>query len=350
MTGGMNRRTALKGLTSAGLAATGVVADALSRASAAPSQQIIPVRVLESQTTMPLTIRTLASARGYFREFGVDPQLLSVSPGPGTNFVSAFLQQQADVCIVSAFTQLIVEVEKGADLKIIAGANLKGQQALFSKNPAIQSVKDLEGRTVGVGAVGAQLYQATAALLREKGVDLAKVHFVDSGGSADVFRAVTSGAVDAGRGEADVIGIQDRLGIHMLKDSDYAVEIPEYTWQASFTSVAGLNAKHDALVRTLAAYCKTYRYIQNPASQDDFAKAYVAALGSAARDDAMVRANSMWKYLQTRKPYAEDLVLSEKRVNYMQKLNIELGVQKRSIPYDRLIDTSVAREAIKLLS
>jgi hypothetical protein len=57
----------------------------------------------------------------------------------------------------------------------------------------------------------------------------------------------------------------------------------------------------------------------------------------------------MWKYLQTRKPLAEDLVISEERVEYMQKLNIELGVQKRMLPYDQLVDVSVAREALARL-
>jgi ABC-type nitrate/sulfonate/bicarbonate transport system substrate-binding protein len=343
----ISRRRALKGLATAGLAATGAMASLRATASASHKQQRLPVRVLDSQSITSLTLEAMMNIKGYFGELGVDPQLLSVAPGK--NFVDAFFQQDASICVVSAFTQLIISIEKGADLKILAGANLKGQQALFSKNPAIQSVKDLEGRTVGVGPVGAQLYQVTAALLKKKGVDVSKVQFVNVGNSEDVFRAMVAGTVDAGRGESDVFGLLDHLGIHMLRDGDYAAELPEYTWQASFTSTANIGKMREALVRTLAAYCKAYRYMQSPASRDDFRKAYRDASDPANTDEAVARADSMWKYLQTRKPLAEDLVISEERVEYMQKLNIELGVQKRMLPYDQLVDVSVAREALARL-
>jgi ABC-type nitrate/sulfonate/bicarbonate transport system substrate-binding protein len=348
MSGDISRRAALKRLASMGLAANGAMRGVLASAATSPPQQALSVGVLESQSPMPLTLRTLINAKGYFRDFGIDPQMLSVTPGK--SFEGAFPQRQADICIFSACTQLFAAIEKGADLKVLAGANLKGQQALFSKNPAIQSVRDLEGRTIGVGPVGAQLYQATAALLKKKGVDLGKVKFADIGSSEDVFRAVLAGTVDAGRGECDVFGMLDRLGIHMLKDGDYAVELPEYTWQVSFTSPAIIGAKREALVRTLAAYGKAYRYLQNPGSRDDFLNAYPVGIHATDRDEAMTRAVSMWNYLQTRKPYAEDLVLSKERVDYMQKLNIELGVQKRMLPYEQLVDTSVAREAAARLS
>jgi ABC-type nitrate/sulfonate/bicarbonate transport system substrate-binding protein len=347
MSDGINRRTALKGLAGMGLAANGTMASLLAEAAASPPQQTLPVRVIESRSTTSVAISSLINTKAYFPEFGVAPEMLSVAPG--TNFVGAFLEQEADICIFSALTQLLAAIEKGADVKIVAAANIKGQQALFSKNPAIQSLKDLEGRTVGVGAIGAQLYQVTAALLKKEGVDIARVKFVNVGSSEDVFRAVVAGTVDAGRGEYDAFGILDRLGIHMIKHGDYAVDLPKYTWQASFAGKAAIGSKRESLVRTLAAYCKAYRYMQSPASRGDFTEAYIGALHISDAHEATKRAVSMWDHLQTRKPYSEDLVLSEERVEYMQKLNIELGVQKRMLPYGQLVDASLAHEAVARL-
>jgi len=343
----LSRRTALGGLTTLGLAASGAMESLLTAACTSQQEQGLPVRVISTQGTVSLTLEALMNTKGYFRDLGLSAHILSIASG--TNVIGALLQQDADICIFAGFSQLIAAIEKGADLKILAGASVMGQQALFSKNPAIQHVKDLEGHTIGVGAVGAQLYQVAAALLKKKGVDLAKVQFVNIGSSANVFRAVVTGIVDAGDGEADVLGILDRVGVHMLQDGDYAVELPEYTWQASFASSATIRAKRETLVRTLTGYCKAYRYAQSPVSQDDFVKAQLEALKPADREDAASRAVSQWKYLQTRKPYAENLELSEQRVNYMQQLNIELGVQKKMLPYDQLIDASLAREAVARL-
>ena len=57
----------------------------------------------------------------------------------------------------------------------------------------------------------------------------------------------------------------------------------------------------------------------------------------------------LWRYLQKYKPYAVNLTLTEERLNYMQGLNVELGVQKRALPFSQVADMSVAQEALKML-
>jgi ABC-type nitrate/sulfonate/bicarbonate transport system substrate-binding protein len=312
------------------------------------AQKGLPVQVLSSEGNQALAIEKLMSNKGYFKEVGLVPTILQLSSG--TNMVGSLLNGQADICIFAGFSALITAVEKGADLKILGAASVKGQQALFSKNPAVQHVKDLEGRSVGVGHIGAQLHHVTSALLMKKGVDISKVRFVNIGSSGDVFRAVATGVVDAGNGEADVLNVLDRYGVHMIQDGDYAVELPEYTWQASCASSKAILEKRETLVRTLAAHCKAYRYVQSPGSKDDFLQAELDALGQKNRDDVLAGAASQWDYLQKRKPYAEDLALSRERVQYMQELNIQISGQKSVVPYERLIDASLAQEAVARLA
>ena len=347
----ISRRSALKGGAGASLisaAGVGFAAAGCSPRKTGAAAAALPVRVLSSQGTQVLTIQSLMSQKGYFAEFGLNPQVLATNSG--TNIIGPLLNGKADICIFAGFSQLITAIEKGAALKILGGASIKGQQALFSKNPAVQNVKDLEGRTVGVGAVGAQLHQVVTALLKKKGVDVKKVTFASIGSSGDVFRAVVAGTVDAGNGQADVLSSLDRLGVHMVHDGDYATELPEYTWQASFSSVETIKTQRETLVRTLAAYCKAFRFVQNPGSRDDFVKAQLAALKPQNLEEAAKGATSQWEYLQKRRIYAEDLVLSPERVNYMQELNIALGNQKKLIPYEQLIDTSLAKEAVARLA
>jgi NitT/TauT family transport system substrate-binding protein len=343
----IDRRTALKALFATG--GLGLLTAGCGRKEGRAQGNQLPVRLLSSQGNQVLTIQALVSNMGYYEEFGLLPTTLPVSSG--TNIIGPLLNGQAEICIFAGFSQLLTAIEKGADLKILGGASVKGQQAVFSKNPDVKTLKDLEGRTIGVGAIGAQLHQAVVALLRKKGVDVNKVKFVTVGSSGDVFRAVVAGIVDAGNGQADVLSSLDRFGVHMVQDGDYATELPEYTWQASFASSKTIQEKRETLVRTLAAYCKAFRYAQNPGSKDDFVRAQLDALGIKDKnDEAVAGAVSQWEYLQKRKIYAEDLVLSEERVQYMQELNVQLGSQTKIIPYNRLVDLSLAKEAVARLS
>lgn len=340
MTFEMTRRTALGFGASAGLIT-------LLPGCAKTSAEGLPVRVVSSQGPQVLTIQKLIEQKGYYKQLGLAPDTLAVASG--TNLIGPLMNGRADICVFAGFSQLLSAIEKGADLKILGGASIKGQQALFAKDPAIQHVKDLEGRSIGVGAVGAQLYEVVTALLKKKGVDLSKVNFVVVGNSGDVFRSVVSGRVDAGNGQADVLSSLSKLGVHMIQDGEYATELPEYTWQASFASTSAIKQRREALIRTLEAYCRAFRYVQNPGSKDDFVKAQIAALEPRNKKAGTQAAISQWSYLQQRKIYAEDLVISPERVQYMQELNVSLGVQKTVMPYDRIIDTSLAKEAVARL-
>jgi ABC-type nitrate/sulfonate/bicarbonate transport system substrate-binding protein len=349
----VNRRMTLKGAAAAGLVATGgaglLSTACSSRSNGQAADQAagrdLPVRLLSSQGIQVLTIQALLNNKGYYKQFGLIPTTLAVSSG--TNIIGPLLNGDAEICIFAGFSQLLTAIEKGANLKILGGASIKGQQALFSKQPAIKTLKDLEGR---VGAIGAQLHQVVVALLRKKGVDVSKVRFVTVGSSGDVFRSVAAGIVDAGNGQADVLSSLDRFGVHMIEGGDYATALPEFTWQASFANTKTIRDRRETLVRTLAAYCKAFRYVQNPGSKDDYVRAQLDALGLKGGDEAIAGAVSQWEYLQQRKIYAEDLVLSEERVQYMQELNIQIGGQKKVIPYNQLIDTSLAREAVARLA
>lgn len=308
----------------------------------------LPVRIVSSQGPQVVTINELMEQNDYFTQVGIAPDILAVASG--TNLIGPLLNGRADICIFAGFSQLLSAIEKGADIKILGGASIKGQQALFTKNPNIRTLKDLEGHSVGTGAIGAQLHQVVTALLRKKGIDRDKVQFVVVGNSGDVFRSVVAGRVDAGNGQADVLSSLDRLGVHMIEGGEYARELPEYTWQASFASGTAIKERREALVRTLEAYCRAFRYVQNPGSRDDYVSAQLAAIDPRDKVQGREGAISQWNYLQERKIYAEDLVLSPERVEYMQELNISLGMQKKVLPYDRLIDRSLADEAVSRLN
>ena len=65
---------------------------------------------------------------------------------------------------------------------------------------------------------------------------------------------------------------------------------------------------------------------------------------------AAAEATSEWRFNQKYKPYAADLLLSQERVDYMQRQNIQFGIQKNILPYSATADMSLAKDTLKLIS
>ena len=59
-------------------------------------------------------------------------------------------------------------------------------------------------------------------------------------------------------------------------------------------------------------------------------------------------AATQWNHYQKYKQWAEDLVVPEDRVRYLQDLNILLGTQKAPLDFDKIVDFGPARRALAL--
>ena len=324
-----------------GLAAGAAVASAAPTPAAAPRAGALErVNVVTTAGTTQLVLSALMSDLGYFAEFGLAPNIINVADG--NKVVAALISGSMDVCPTSGFTQVLAAIGRGAPLKIIAGGAIKNFYAIFSGNPAVRTLKDLEGRSVGVGALGSQLHQIMIALFRKYGVDAAKVTFANVGASTDVFRAVRARVVDAGAAE---VWLQGESGLHILEHGRLYESLPEFVNQAAFATERTLSQKRSLIVRTLAAYARVYRFIMSGDSQLAFVAASARALG---RNDPE-SARSQWRFYREIQPFAGELVLAEDRVRDMQELNVLTGSQSAVMPYVKVADMSLAREALKLL-
>ena len=325
--------------------AGGALAAGAAPGFCATSKTLDKLRVIGTIGNLPQVMQQMVKDLGFLEDFGLDVTFTNVTDG--NRITSSIISGDADACMLSGFSQIPIAVEKGATIKIIAGSTLLLNQCVFAKSPNIKTVKDLEGKTVGVGSLGSLLHQLMLALFKKKGVDPGSVRFANVGNNQEVFRAVVAGVVDAGPSTVDVYNRQAEFGVHSLSDGEFWTELPEYTQQGSFVSDRAIATKRDSLVRLLAAYGKLYRFLQSPASKTAFTKARAAVLGDKSDDADSV---FQWDWIQKYKPLDVDLVLSEERVRYLEQLNIDVGSQKELIPVDRLIDMTLARDAVKLLT
>ena len=303
----------------------------------------LPINIINTQGNATVTVQELMRRQGYLQEFGVEPKVTYVVDG--SKLMGSLLSGENDICAFSGFSQVLTAIEKGAKLKILAGAIVKPQHAVYSARPNIKSIKDLAGKTMGTGSIGALLHAMMIAILRKYDVDEKSVRFVNIGSAPDVFRAIAAGTVDAGAAEIDVYDQQAKFGVHALEGGDLWKEIPGFTYQAAYASDRAIAQKRETIVRTLAAYAKLYRYLATPASKD----AWISAQTSLLTKTDPAASAWQWSFFRDNDIYAKDLVLSPERIEYMQKLNVSLEVQKRVLSYEDVTDMSLARDALKLL-
>ena len=292
-------------------------------------------------------IEELMRQQGFLSKFGLSSDPLYVSDG--TKIMGSILAGEIDLCPMAGFAQVFPAVEKGAKLKIVNGGVLLGQQTVFSANPAVKTIADLKGKTIGVGSLGAQLHQVMVALLMKNGVDPASVTFANIGSSPDVFRAVTAKVIDAGPAQIDFLPQLDRTNVHVVEGGDMWTNLPEYPFQGGFTSDRMIADKRELLVRALAAYALVFRFVSGPGSLDAFKDARRKVLnGKDADFDAA--SEFQWRFFQTAKPLATDLVIPDERLNYVQDLHLRFDVQKRKLLLAEVADMSLARDAIARLT
>lgn len=336
MTEGLSRRAMLMRLSAAALAAGA----ACARRSGSPNQ----VHIATAAGGLNLTMSELLRQQKFLESFDLTPDVVAMADG--SKIVGGVYSGSIDVSPMSGFGQVFPAVERGADLKIINAATLIPALALFSAKPNVRSVKDLEGKVVGVGSIGALIHQLTVTLLRKHSVDVSAVRFVNIGSNTDTFKGVMAGTVDAGAGPASFVDDAEAYKVHALANGNMSVELKEFTYQAGWTSQRVIESKRDALVRVLAAYAKLFRFVDQPSAQDAFLRARTAVFPDAPEREHL----GEWNYLQTFKPFATDLMLSAERVRYMQQINLDFHIQNEMLPYDRVVDMSLARDAQKLLA
>ena len=306
--------------------------------------EVYDIRIVDAGGPHELVNLELMKRHGFLERFGVNPHKTYVTNGAAA--AKLVLSGECDAAMQVGFGPALSAIVRGEPLKVLAGSNLLTVHALYSQQADIRALKDLEGRTVGVGPLGALTHQLIYAALLKHGVDPAKVKFVPMGSSSTIFKAMLAGEVEAGFGETDVFDNQAHYGVHALEGGVLWKELPEFPNQASFASEAVLRDKRDALVRTLAAHVLLYRYLHSADSWPAYAAAWTAALPEGAD---LEEARGQWQFYQDYHPYAEDLQLPEAQVRYMQELNVAMGLQSGVLPYGAVTDMSLAAEALRMI-
>ena len=303
-----------------------------------------PLAIANASGGLITTMAQLMRQQRFLEATGMPFEVFDVADG--SKILGGIVGGSIDVSLMSGIAHVFPAIERGADLKVIGGAILQPALALYTAHDTITSLRDLEGRVVGSGSVGALIHLLTVALLRQAGVDPAKVQFANIGSSADVFRATVAGKIDAGVGPASFAADPSRFGLRLIEGGNMAESLSQFTYSAAWTSTQAIAERREDLVKALAAYATLYRFVQRPEAEPDFLRARTEVFPQAPQDEHLAE----FQFIQKYRPFASELVLEPERLDYLQRLNVEAGSQQEILPFERVADMSLAAEALTLVN
>ena len=207
-----SRRSLLKGASlSASLAASVIPA-----AAAGPAQaQTRQIRLAYCSQLLCGVPYEVARTDGHFKNHGLDVQLVYTRGGNAA--MQALIGGAVDYAATALDVALQAYVNVRADIRRFV---VTGRLPLFAVVTApkaagqIQSIKDLEGKTIGVSALGNADHSLTIYLLKEAGADSTKVQFATMG--VNLFEALRQGQIDAGVVQEPALTLLRRAGARVL--------------------------------------------------------------------------------------------------------------------------------------
>jgi NitT/TauT family transport system substrate-binding protein len=203
-----SRRALLKGAT----VVAGVIPAGRAKRAAAQGRQIKLAYCSQLLCGVPYEV---ARADGYFKNHGLDVQLVYTRGGNAA--MQALIGGAVDYAATALDVALQAYANVHADIRRFA---VTGRLPLFALVTAlktasqIQSIKDLEGKTVGVSALGNADHSLTIYLLKESGADPAKVQFATMG--VNLFQALQQGQINAGIVQEPALTLLRRAGARVL--------------------------------------------------------------------------------------------------------------------------------------
>ena len=223
----------------------------------------------------PVTLRTLAwnsmvghldsvlaYSAGYYEQEGLNIEMNYINDNPAN--IQALLEDKADLVSAGA-TAVLNYIDGGSDIVIIGG-QMSLAETLYALPERADEFKELNeetlaGKTIGVTRLntGDIVFRK---ILRDRGVDLSKITFVELNSQPDVVEAVVKGEVDLGIAFLTNRQTAEIRGLTPISYLDAEDEWPGFICCRMFTMRDKLEANRDAYVKAMKANIKAYALIQ----------------------------------------------------------------------------------------
>jgi len=161
-------------------------------ALAAPVRAADRVRLTAAGYFADYAMYFLAIDRLYFKDEGLDPEILMAGGGAATPALIS-----GDVQLSTSASVAITAILKGAALKLVFTGADRTPYQLWTSLPNIRAVADLKDKQIGIESRGDTHELAVRQVLSAAGIDQAGVALTPMGSRSAIVAAVQSGAVAA---------------------------------------------------------------------------------------------------------------------------------------------------------
>lgn len=222
-------------------------------------------------------------------------------------------------------------IEQGSALKVVGISYARLPFVMLARSN-INSFRDLEGKTLGIGAPGDLNQQIQQALLRKEGLENLNVTWAAIGPTPQIVQALVAGRLDAGTGLfSNEIQLRGNPDIHTL--ADVSRELPNFVRFALVVRQDSLQRDDATLRRFLIAHSAAWRWAME--HREEVIQAAVSQLGmgqnvaSGAYDAPLTRPGMI----------TPEFTVTPEQIDYVQQLNLAAGQQTRTFPFEQVADT-----------
>jgi ABC-type nitrate/sulfonate/bicarbonate transport system substrate-binding protein len=194
----------------------------------------------------------IAEHRGFFREEGLEPELIQVSANVATAALVA-----GEVDALGAVGLAARASQTGLPIKVLA---VTGHRALFwlVSKPEVKSIAELKGASLGITSRNGSQHLVASRLLASGGLDPKEVSTVVIGGAPALLQALVAGSIQVtALSPPTIIVARDKFKVNILAEppKDFV------STQGGFAVTdRALAEKRDLVRRMLRARTKAYRY------------------------------------------------------------------------------------------
>jgi ABC-type nitrate/sulfonate/bicarbonate transport system substrate-binding protein len=217
------------------------------------SAQNTPQKVVVTYSSRSIASIDLfvAQERGFFREEGLDPQLVQVR---ATAAIAAIVS--GEVHALGSIGSAIRAIPRGAPIKVTA-VSLRRPVFWLVSRPELKSFADIKGKVMGTTTLGGSQHTAGIRMLRRAGLNPDKDVTVVLGGDVPTqLQGLVNGSIQIGiLSPPTVIVAREKYKMNIL-----ASAMEEFSSLQNGLGVLEKNAKDPLVKRILRARAKANRY------------------------------------------------------------------------------------------
>jgi len=290
----------------------------------------------------------IAKEKGYFKELGLDVEILSFTSGPIVH--QALAAGELDMAYIGA-PPVYHWFSRGLDSRILAKVNYGQAAILVGKDSGINNLSELKGKKMAGVRKGSGMdvllrgYVLGEAGKMQPDKDIQLIPMKPGNMGPSIESKVVDGAFtwEPFTSEYELRGTSK-----VIFDMNEA--IPKYPWYIIMAMPEALKTKHDEIQKVLQAHKKAVEFLNSSpdAGNEIIAKTFKLQSIKDPKSGNMLPATAI--VAQARKRLGWEWDLTEKDVGFIQNLmdySFNLGYIKKKLKAGDIIDTSFAKALAK---